>query len=149
MSNWKTAVVSYLDAKGYGWSVEEGLICFSVKGEFGNYPVYLMASGDMLVTICKAPFYLPDTKCLEMAHFLHLANFGMLLGNFEMDCDEGEIRFKTCLFLPGQTPCNAAIARYVFTPAIMMEKYAPGMKAILEEGALAGRALRLCETQPA
>lgn len=146
MQTWKNAITGYLDSKGYAWEFVDGLICFSVQGDFGKYPVFVMVKGDMMVTIAKSPFYVPDVKCLEMAHFLHLANFGMLLGNFEMDCDEGDIRFKTCLFLPGQTPSNPCIARYVFTPAIMLEKYAPGVKAILSDGALADLALTMCES---
>ncbi|MDR3086223.1 MAG: YbjN domain-containing protein [Christensenellaceae bacterium] len=145
MEDWESSIEQFLEQKGYAWERNDGLICFTIQGALERYPVFVMARKDMLVTLAQYPSAVPDEKCLEMAHFLHMANFGMLLGNFEIDLDEGELRFKTCLYLPGQKPARACLARYLFTPALMLEKYAPGVRAILDGRALAGRALALCE----
>ena len=41
----------------------------------------------------------PEAYRAAMAEFLTRANFGMLIGNFEMDYSDGEVRYKTSVDL--------------------------------------------------
>ena len=68
-----------------------------------------------------------------VAEYLTRANWGLLLGNFEMDYSDGEVRYKTCLQFD-QTPLTPALLR----PLIMgnvagMDKYLPGLQGILSQ----------------
>ena len=43
------------------------------------------------------PINVPDEKRLKMAEFITLVNYGMRIGNFEMDFEDGEVRFRTSI----------------------------------------------------
>ena len=64
-----------------------------------------------------------------------------LLGNFEMDYDEGEVRFRTSLMAEGSLT-HEVLDRYIQMPAAMLDRYAPGLAAIVADGEIAGEALR-------
>ncbi len=46
-----------------------------------------------------APVQVPEEQRLAMAEFITLANYGMAVGNFELDFEDGEVRFKTSTIL--------------------------------------------------
>jgi len=41
-----------------------------------------------------APVVIPEEHRLKMAEFISRANYGLILGNFEIDFLAGELRFK-------------------------------------------------------
>lgn len=145
MGSWEQAVLELLQENGCKPWREGELICASLRGQGGEYDLYLLVKQQMLVSVARWPKEVPDERQMEMAHFLHLANFGLLLGCFELDFDQGDLRYRCCLYQPGPQPLKQALRRYLFTPALMLERYAPGIQAVLEKGCLARRALALCE----
>jgi hypothetical protein len=65
----------------------------------------------------------PDTMAAA-GEFVHLVNVGVLVGNFELDLDDGEIRFKTTVGF-GPTPWSDDLARVVlYTNLAAMNMYA-------------------------
>lgn len=69
-----------------------------------------------------------------MAEFLTRANYGMAIGNFEMDYNDGEIAYKTSITSGGQTISDRMIQDLVFINCLMMDKYFPGMMQVLYSG---------------
>ena len=134
---------AYLEASGCRCRREEGgsLYTFAARGEHGVYPVLVYARAPFL--FCSARFRqtVPDARRLEAAEYLHRINYGLLLGNFEMDYDEGEVRFRTSLMAEGSLT-HEVLDRYIQMPAAMLDRYAPGLAAIVAEGEIAGEALR-------
>src|SRR4030081_1049823 len=43
----------------------------------------------------------PEDKRAAMAEYLTRANYGLYIGNFEMDYSDGEIRYKTSIDIEG------------------------------------------------
>ena len=66
----------------------------------------------------------------EMAEFLHRANYGMIFGCFEFDCDDGEIRFRVSLNCNDGLPGLDAIDDLWALPTMMMERYGNGILAV-------------------
>ena len=129
MGSWEQAVLELLQENGCKPWREGELICASLRGQGGEYDLYLLVKQQMLVSVARWPKEVPDERQMEMAHFLHLANFGLLLGCFELDFDQGDLRYRCCLYQPGPPPLKEALRRYLFTPALMLERYAPGIQA--------------------
>jgi len=77
------------------------------------------------------PALVPDHKRLAAAEYLTRANFGILLGNFELDMDMGLVRFKT----------SADVESIALTPTFMKNlfesnlttatKYYPGLMKVI------------------
>ena len=66
-----------------------------------------------------------------MAEFITRVNYGMVLGNFEMDYDDGEIRFKTSIDLEGAMLTDDLVKPLVYANCLMMDKYLPGIMQVI------------------
>jgi hypothetical protein len=58
----------------------------------------------------------------------------MIIGNFELDYNDGEIRYKTSLDVE-ETPLTDALVRHlVYANVLTMDKYFPGLMRVLYAG---------------
>lgn len=56
----------------------------------------------------------------------------MMIGNFEMDFTDGEIRYKTSIDVEGDKLSSALIKRLVYANVMMMDEYLPGIVSVTE-----------------
>lgn len=70
-----------------------------------------------LITQLKKKYY------AEIAEFLHRANSGLKNGNFEMDYDDGEIRFKAFVNFENTDISKEVIRDSVIVGPAMINKY--------------------------
>ncbi len=93
-----------------------------------------------------APANAPYESRLAMSEFLTRVNYGLFVGNFEMDINDGEVRYKTSLNVQGGT-FNPALARnLVYTNVLAMKRYLPGIEAVIAGTMTPVEALAMCET---
>ena len=76
-----------------------------------------------------------DEDCRQkVAEYLTRANYGMRFGNFEMDMEDGEIRYKMTVDCGDDSDCiptKSIIKRSIYTPASMMQKYGDELLAVM------------------
>ncbi len=60
------------------------------------------------------------------------ANYGIIIGNFELDFNDGEIRQKTSIHAEGDRLSFALIKQIVYAKVTMMDQYLPGIMAVIE-----------------
>ncbi len=95
--------------------------------------------------------YLPSTASKmkdRMAEFITRANYGMILGKFEMDYEDGEVRFQYAQPLSAilYDTTNASLEAIFFLAPSMMARYAPGMAKVLsQENTDVAKLVRDCE----
>ena len=65
------------------------------------------------------------------AEYLTRANFGLPIGNFEMDFEDGEVRFKTSIDIGGDQLTPSLVGRLVQHNLWAVRKYLPGMLALI------------------
>ncbi len=68
----------------------------------------------------------------------------MEIGNFELDFDSGEIRFKTSLDVTGDRITPALIKQLVYINVLTIDQYLPSIQAVLD-GATPVDAIRAIE----
>jgi hypothetical protein len=73
----------------------------------------------------------PEEKQSKMAEFLTRANYGMRIGNFEMDYEDGEVRFRTSIDFEGQELSYFLVSNHVYPNVWMMDRYLPGLFAVV------------------
>lgn len=73
----------------------------------------------------------PEDRRLAMAEFLTRANYGLVLGNFEMDMNDGEVRFKTSIDVEGATLTPELIRPVIYANVLTMDEYLPGIFAVM------------------
>ncbi|MEO1389173.1 MAG: YbjN domain-containing protein [Cyanobacteria bacterium J06634_6] len=77
-----------------------------------------------------------------MAQFITRANYGLILGNFELDYTDGEIRYKTSLDVEGDRLTPALTKNLISTNVMTMNQYLPGLLAVLEQQTPPGQAIK-------
>ncbi len=76
-----------------------------------------------------------------MAEFLTRANYGLVIGNFEMDFGDGEVRYKTSIDVEGDRLTSALIKQMVYINVLMMDRYLPGIMKVAFGNADPARAI--------
>ena len=68
---------------------------------------------------------------LAVAEYLTRVNFNMRNGNFELDMETGEIRFKTYVHVGGGRPDRGATRLAVMLPFLMLDRFGDGLLEVL------------------
>jgi hypothetical protein len=103
------------------------------QGENGKWTCYAKGreKQQQFVFYSLCPINAPDSKRLDVAEFLTRANSGMIIGNFELDFSDGEVRYKTSIDVDGDTLSSALIKRLVYANVTMMDEYLPGIMSVI------------------
>jgi hypothetical protein len=85
---------------------------------------------------------IPKNKHLQIAEFLTRANYGLLLGNFEMDFNDGEVRYKTSIVAGDNELDFPVIKRMVYSNLSTIDDYFPAIMKVIYGGISAKEAIR-------
>lgn len=115
--------------------LEEGALRMGFAGRSGNWTCIARPREDrgIFLFYSIAAVNVPEEKRLMVSEYLTRANYGLPLGNFELDFSDGEVRFKTSLDVEGEeymlTP--AMIKSLVYSNVLTMDRYLGGMMAVI------------------
>jgi hypothetical protein len=138
---------------------------------------------ELVLFYSYCPVKAPEDKRPILADFLTRANYGLYIGNFEMDFNDGEVRYKTSIDVEGNVGVDAAPAetpaetptdgvapaegeekesasasseqvqltfplmkRLVYNNVGVMDKYMPGIMAVIYGGASPTEAIAKVES---
>lgn len=115
----------------------EPVLRMGFKGKSGTWTCHAHALEDsrrfVFLSVMQSP--VPEDKRLAVAEFLTRANYTLLLGNFEMDFSDGEVRYKTAIAVDDGGLTQAMIKVMVYTNVLSMDRYLPGIMSVIEGGA--------------
>lgn len=121
-----------------GWEfvrVDEEDEIFQVKfeGENGLWNCYACANdpAEQLVFYSICPLGTPVEQLLPMAEFLSKVNYGLTIGNFELDFKDGEVRYKTSIDVENDRLTVALVENLVYMNVQTMDKYLPGITGLI------------------
>lgn len=80
------------------------------------------------------PVKVPPEQRPAVAEFLCRANYGLILGNFEMDCEIGEVRYKTSVDVEGGELTTGMVKTMIHVNLSSADKYAKGLIGVLYRG---------------
>lgn len=121
-------------------SIDAATLRLDIVGENGNWPAFARCMEEidqvMVYSVCNHKASEPRRPV--MAEFLTRANYGLRIGNFEMDFNDGEVRFKTSLHLRPDCPAEGMIEQALLDNALTMDHYLPGIMRVMfsDESAL-------------
>ena len=78
-----------------------------------------------------APVTVPTDRRLAIAELITRANYGLAIGNFELDFADGELRYKTSIDVSGDRLSTALLHQLVLTAVKVMNHYLPTVMAVL------------------
>lgn len=145
-------VKKFLVDDNWNFSFDEarGIFKFGlrIKGRLHNlmYLIDIKREEAIVYAVCPISADEEDNKMMmEMAEFLHWANWGLKNGCFEFDFKDGEIRFKSYIDCAGTLPSIEIINNSILCSAAMFEKYGVGIAAIIFAESYAEEAIAICE----
>lgn len=112
---------------------QEPVLQMAFQGKSGKWTCYARARDEqqqfIFYSVCSVNA--PENKRQAIAEFIARANYGMILGNFELDFRDGEIRYKTSIDVGDDKLTYELIRQVVYTNVMMMDKYQPGIMSVI------------------
>jgi hypothetical protein len=104
-----------------------------LSGPLGTWKFYaqVVDEQDLILFYSVCPLRVPAGRRPEVSQFLTGANYGLAAGNFELDFEDGEIRYKTALHIQGGGLDGTLVKRLVRSNGMAMESYLPGIGAVI------------------
>ena len=128
---------------------DPALLRLAFQGDNGRWTCYAQVREEaqefIFYSLC--PVIAPEDQRSQMAEFITRANYGLIIGNFEMDFTDGEIRYKTSIDVEGDLLSQSLVKRLVYTNVTLMDKYLPGIIAVVEKGISPAAAITQVEGQ--
>lgn len=129
---------------------DETHIAIGFKGQNGMYNGWFVLQDDRLALYFSIPFFIPENRRDEMCEFITRANYGLYVGNFEMDLNDGELRFKTSMpWLEKELPSDEMLNTLIGVNVRTLDRYFPGISAVVYADADPETAVKSIESGPA
>jgi hypothetical protein len=130
-----TALMAFFDEEEWSYDQvpDKPVLKLGFTGKNGNWTCYAQVRelDEQFVFYSLCPLSIPERKRAAVSEFLTRANYGLVIGNFEMDLDDGEIRYKSSLDAESGELTLGMIKNAVYANVLMMDKYLPGILSIL------------------
>ena len=143
------AVFEFMDSEEWKYDFDEemGLIklSLSTNSKLQSYRIYLSLRSDGLSMLLTMPVKATKDVRSKMAEFITRANYGMYIGGFEMDCGDGEIRFRSSLISPDFVPTIKSLQMLFYTSVNTVDHYADALASVLFGFAEPEEAIRLAD----
>lgn len=134
-----THICNIMDAHNwhYEFDAEEGILYFSfvVHSRLESTNIQLHVQHSQYVLYALLPLAAPTEEpqiMQRMCEFTVCANYGLHLGNFEMDVRDGELRYHTYVDCDGgQMPTDEVVCNSIHVAVRMLERYTDAILDIL------------------
>lgn len=135
MANLLKVVESFFRSNDFNYEHIEGktMLKLGIRGKSGGLTCVAQTreEQEQFIFYSSAPINVPEDKRGIAADFLTRANWAMILGNFEMDYSDGEVRFKTSIDVEGGKLTETMVRNLVASNVLMMDKYLPGLNQVI------------------
>ena len=118
-------------------------------GDYGQWRCVAIAreEAEQLVVYSIVTDRATPDRMPTMAELMARANKSLVMGNFELDYDTGEVRFKTALDVEGSELTQALVGQLVQANLVTIDVHLPAIMAVMLGGKSALEALEILEDQ--
>ncbi|MDO4568135.1 MAG: YbjN domain-containing protein [Clostridia bacterium] len=139
---------AYCDSQGWKYTLgDEGeyiRLQMSMK-EVDHVTILIRARDNTFTVNTYFPINVNEAKRDEMSEFICRANYGLVVGCFEMDYSDGEIRYRATGCFKNSDPDLESVEMIVDMGFLMFNRYTPGIMAVLYGGKDPKSAVDMCE----
>ena len=135
-----------------GWSPEvvpgEAIVRLRARGESGEWDAFgqVREEDQQVIVYAECPVTAPSERRAEVMEFITRANFGLAIGNFELDLNDGEIRYRTSLDVKEDRLSPPLLRQLIWNNIGVTDKYLPGLREVIDAGTTAKEALARIES---
>lgn len=128
-------VGKFLAADDWPYSLVEGHSAYKTvfEGQHGLFTCYGQERVDQeqFAFYSVFPLRVPEERMPDMAEFVTRANYGMIIGNFEMDYSDGEVRYKTSIDVEEIDLSEPLVRHLIYANVLTMDRYFPGLLHVI------------------
>lgn len=142
-----------------GWSLDEAgdghTWVATVEGENGRWTTVLQLYDDrgVFAFYSVLPVSPSSSQLPTVLEYVARANSGLVTGNFEVDVDAAQVRYKTAIDLSDVPPAaltdgvvtRALVSDLTYTNAATTDRYLPGLLQVVSGGATPAAAIAAVE----
>lgn len=133
-SLYDTTIQALMEA-GYKFRTTDDLSIIQLGFSLGNgtYQMFVKIREDQRQVLCFGYIEskVPDEKRSKVAEVLTRANYGVLIGNFELDMDGGELRYKTSVDVDGGQLTPKMVQNLIALNLGTLNRYAPAILSVV------------------
>lgn len=109
------------------------LFTFKVGGKHGvmSLRIVVRESVGLVCIYNKLPVSVPEEKRSDVGEFLSRANYGLIVGNFETDFRDGEIRFKSSADYEDTIISKITLRNLLLVNLSTSDKYYPALMKMI------------------
>ena len=121
------------------------------NGKNGQTTCYAQVREDLeqFLFYVVAPIKTPQDLRLAVAEFITRANYGLRIGNFELDFSDGEVRYKSSLDFEHVVLSPDLIKNAIYPAVQTMDRYLPGLMGVIYGGESPAEAIAKIEGESA
>ena len=107
---------------------------YAVDVKFGHVDTFFHAYNDMLILHFIVPLKAGEDERAKVGEFLHRANYGLKVGNFDFDFNDGEISYRVAIYCGSdefEPPRHEQIEAALTIGLMMVDKYGDGLVKVM------------------
>ncbi|MDD4269165.1 MAG: YbjN domain-containing protein [Pirellulales bacterium] len=126
---------------------ENRSICADFRGEVGTYRMIAAVDdqAELFQVFGCPPLRVPEGARPAVAETIVRANYRLNVGKFEMDFDQGELRFQASQILTDDRLEDSVIDRLMGTTLSLLDVYLPAILSVIYGNELPEDAIRCAE----
>ena len=134
----------------YEQESDEQTVFANFRGDVGTYRIiaWIDSENDLFQLFAHSPIRVPEGARPAIAETLARANYGLKVGKFEFDYDEGQIRFQSAHVLLEDSLDGEVIRRFIGVSLRMLNVYIPAVLSVIYGNELPKDAIRHAEGRP-
>lgn len=144
-SSWINIIIHFFQQDQWNFMKVENqaMVRAGYRGEHGTWVCYAWADEENQLFIFHSLMGLniPPHYRSAVAEYLVRVNYQLVIGNFDMDIDTGNVRFRTAIELIGDNFSVDHVRSLAYTNVRTMDFYFPGVMAVVHGGLLPEAAL--------
>ena len=129
----RQSVLSYLEEQDWDFDERETFIGLQIAGSTGEWTMlfFMPPESEVLIVYSVLPVEVSPEWARNVASYLTAANFGLSIGNFEVDLVAGprygEVRYRTSVELRDVPPGPAIVRNLVDANVATVDTYLAGL----------------------
>ena len=128
-------LIHLLDEREVNYSTndEHQSVCTDLKGEVAAYRIvaHVDAESELFQVYGYSPIRVPEGCRPAIAEAVSRANYGLRVGKFEFNVDEGDLRFQASQALLSESVGESVIDRLITTTMAMLDMYLPAFLSVI------------------
>jgi hypothetical protein len=115
---------------------DQPVLTLGFKGENGSWRCFAQSKEEQerFIFYSVMESNVPPETRDAVGEFITRANYGMIIGNLEMDYNDGEVRYKTSIDIEGGELTPGMIKSLIYVNVMMMDRYLPGIMSVIYAG---------------